>query len=56
MQHMIVSKGNIDDSWLLSPAENIMMIIPRLIGQITWPNLSNNAIVNIKCKVILQAG
>lgn len=23
MQHMIVSKGNIDDSWLLSPTENI---------------------------------
>lgn len=55
MQHMTVRKGNIDDCSLLSPTKKTRMIISRLIAQITWPNLSNNGAINIKCKVTLQA-
>lgn len=52
--HMLIIKGKIDASWLLSPNKNFVMIIPSLIGELTWTNLSNNRTKDIKCKVTLQ--
>lgn len=54
MGHMLIVKGSIDASWLLSHNKNIMMIIPRLIGELTWRNLSSNETKDIKCEVTLQ--
>lgn len=50
----LIIKWNIDASWQLSPSKNIRMIIPRLIGELTWTNPSNNRTKDIKCKVSLQ--